>query len=269
MTLVALLASLVAVPAVAAPAVPVTLHDPAHERLPRPAGENSAERSNPGMRARRRRSSTTSARPSAPRTSCSSTPATRCRESLLSNLATDATGRASRPSRPTTRWATTSRRSATTSSTGARSILANRTAEATYPYVTANIVKNDTGNCATAGWTKPDFADSPYEVRTVGTAPNTVKVGFIGVTTTETPIITISTATAGLCFKDPAESILHYYDAMKAAGRRDRRPEPPRLRRRRLRLRHPGLRRPDAGREAQHRRQAGQPDHRRPQPHGL
>ena len=39
--------------------------------------------------------------------------------------------------------------------------LANRTGEATYPYVTANIVKNDTGNCATAGWTKPDFADAP------------------------------------------------------------------------------------------------------------
>jgi 2',3'-cyclic-nucleotide 2'-phosphodiesterase (5'-nucleotidase family) len=30
------------------------------------------------------------------------------------------------------------------------------------------------------------------------------------------PTITIASATAGLCFKDPAESILHYYDAMKA-----------------------------------------------------
>ena len=40
--------------------------------------------------------------------------------------------------------------------------LTNRTSEATYPYVTANIVKNDTGNCATAGWAKPDFADAPY-----------------------------------------------------------------------------------------------------------
>ena len=49
-------------------------------------------------------------------------------------------------------------------------------------------------------------------------SPNAVKVAFIGVTTTETPTITVSTATAGLCFKDPAESILHYYDAMKAAG---------------------------------------------------
>ncbi len=37
-------------------------------------------------------------------------------------------------------------------------------------------------------------------------------------TTTETPTITVSTATAGLCFKDPADSILHYYDAMKADG---------------------------------------------------
>ena len=84
--------------------------------------------------------------------------------------------------------------------------LANRTTEApTYPYVTANIVKNDTGNCATAGWTKPDFADAPYQIQTVGTARNTVKVAFIGVTTTETPTITVATATAGLCFKDPAE----------------------------------------------------------------
>ncbi|MBI5952182.1 MAG: bifunctional metallophosphatase/5'-nucleotidase [Chloroflexi bacterium] len=96
--------------------------------------------------------------------------------------------------------------------------LADRTTQATYPYVTANIVQNDTGNCATAGWTSPTFADAPYEIQEVGTAPNTVKVGFIGVTTTETPTITVSTATAGLCFKDPAESILHYYDEMKTAG---------------------------------------------------
>jgi 2',3'-cyclic-nucleotide 2'-phosphodiesterase (5'-nucleotidase family) len=99
--------------------------------------------------------------------------------------------------------------------------LAARTAQAqpTYPYVSANIVMNDTGNCATAGWTSPGFVTGgPYTVLTVGTAPNTVKVAFIGVTTTETPIITVATATAGLCFKDPADSILHYYDAMKAAA---------------------------------------------------
>ncbi len=93
-----------------------------------------------------------------------------------------------------------------------QSNLADRTTQATYPFVTANIVKNDTGNCATAGWQKPDFAKAPYSVQTA----NGVKVAFIGVTTTETPTITVATATAGLCFKDPADSILHYYDAMKA-----------------------------------------------------
>jgi 2',3'-cyclic-nucleotide 2'-phosphodiesterase/3'-nucleotidase len=96
--------------------------------------------------------------------------------------------------------------------------LSNRTTEALYPYVTANIVQNDTGNCTTAGWTKPGFADAPYQILTIGTAPNTVNVAFIGVTTTETPTITVSTATAGLCFKDPAESIIHYYTEMKGAG---------------------------------------------------
>ena len=95
--------------------------------------------------------------------------------------------------------------------------LANRTAEATYPYVSANIVVNDTGNCATAGWTTPSFIDGgPFQVLPVGTAPNIVNVAFIGVTTTETPIITVATATAGLCFKDPQVAIEHYYAAMKA-----------------------------------------------------
>ncbi len=97
-------------------------------------------------------------------------------------------------------------------------VLKDRTDQANYPYVTANIVQNDTGNCATAGWTKPDFAANPYEIKTVGTAPNDVQVGFIGVTTPETPTITIASATAGLCFKDAADSIVYYYDEMKAAG---------------------------------------------------
>ena len=45
-----------------------------------------------------------------------------------------------------------------------------------------------------------------------------VNVGFIGVTTQEVPTITIAAATAGLCFKDPADSIIHYYDEMQTAG---------------------------------------------------
>ena len=84
-----------------------------------------------------------------------------------------------------------------------------------YPYVSANIVVKDTADCSTSGWNSPSFAQ-PYVVKEVGTAPNIIKVGFIGVTTTEVPIITVATATQGLCFKDPAESILRNYDAMKA-----------------------------------------------------
>ncbi len=146
--------------------------------------------------------------------------------------------------------------------------LANRTAEAIYPYVTANIVQNDTGNCATAGWTPPTFADAPYTIKTIGTAPNAVKVAFVGVTTTETPTITVSTATAGLCFKDPADSDppLLRPDEGRRRGRR-RGPQPPRPRGRRLRLRDPRLRRQDPRPEADHGRQAGEPDPRRPQPH--
>jgi 2',3'-cyclic-nucleotide 2'-phosphodiesterase (5'-nucleotidase family) len=97
-----------------------------------------------------------------------------------------------------------------------KDVLSTRVGQATYPYVSANIVVNDTGNCATAGWTSPSFVDKPYEVKTIGAAPNQVKVAFIGVTSIETPIITIASATEGLCFKDPEVSIKYYYDAMKA-----------------------------------------------------
>lgn len=99
-----------------------------------------------------------------------------------------------------------------------KAVLQDRINEADYPYVSANIVINDTGNCATAGWGKPDFVDSSYTIKTIGTAPNEVKVAFIGVTSPETPIITVASATEGLCFKDPADSILYHYDAMKASA---------------------------------------------------
>jgi 5'-nucleotidase/UDP-sugar diphosphatase len=98
-----------------------------------------------------------------------------------------------------------------------QTVLGDRATQATYPFVSANIVVNDTGNCATAGWKSPSFVSAPWVIKTVGT-PTSVKVGFIGVTTQEVPTITIASATEGLCFKDPAESILHYYDAMKADG---------------------------------------------------
>ena len=93
-------------------------------------------------------------------------------------------------------------------------MLGDRTAQATYPFITANIVQNNTGNCGTAGWTLPAFAIAPYKIITV----NSVKVAVIGVTTPETPSLLSASATAGLCFKDPADSIIHYYNEMKAAG---------------------------------------------------
>ncbi len=97
--------------------------------------------------------------------------------------------------------------------------LGNRTTQAAYPYVTANIVfKMIPATAPPAGWTPPAFADAPYEIVDMGVGPHTVQVAFIGVTTTETPTITVSSATAGLCFKDPAASILYYYDEMKSAG---------------------------------------------------
>jgi uncharacterized repeat protein (TIGR01451 family) len=94
--------------------------------------------------------------------------------------------------------------------------LITRTEQADYPYVSANIVVNDTGDCATAGWSQPSFVAAPYVIQTIGTAPDAVNVGFIGVTTQETPYITIASATEGLCFKDPSLSIQHYYDELNA-----------------------------------------------------
>jgi 2',3'-cyclic-nucleotide 2'-phosphodiesterase (5'-nucleotidase family) len=95
-----------------------------------------------------------------------------------------------------------------------QTVLTTREEEANFPFLSANIVENDTGNPATAGWTSPDFV-IPYTVLTVG-SPTSIKVGVIGVTTQETTSITVPSATAGLCFKDPADSILHYYDEINA-----------------------------------------------------
>ncbi|HEX9090816.1 MAG TPA: 5'-nucleotidase C-terminal domain-containing protein, partial [Anaerolineales bacterium] len=95
--------------------------------------------------------------------------------------------------------------------------LISRTEQANFPFVSSNIVVNDTGNCDTAGWSSPGFT-TPWITKTVGTAPNTAVVGILGVTTQETPFITLAGNTAGLCFKDPANSISHYYQAVRNAG---------------------------------------------------
>ncbi len=96
-------------------------------------------------------------------------------------------------------------------------VLISRTLEADYPYVAANLVVKDTVDCATAGWTSPSFV-TPWITKTVETPTGPVVVGIIGVTSTETPYITIAAATNGLCFKDPKASILHYYDQVKAVS---------------------------------------------------
>ncbi len=99
----------------------------------------------------------------------------------------------------------------------AQSVLISRTQQAEFPFVTSNIVVDDTDDCATAGWETPAWA-TPWITRTVGTGADTVTVGIFGVTTQETPFITLAGNTAGLCFKEPTDSITHYYDEVVAAG---------------------------------------------------
>jgi 2',3'-cyclic-nucleotide 2'-phosphodiesterase (5'-nucleotidase family) len=114
-----------------------------------------------------------------------------------------------------------------------KAVLADRALQAadsglpgsTFPMLSANVVVNDTGNCSTAGWTHPVLTASdltstytiePYAILDVATGA--VHVGVIGVSSVETPYITMASATDSLCFKDPANSILRYYDEMIAAG---------------------------------------------------
>lgn len=98
-----------------------------------------------------------------------------------------------------------------------QTVLATRIGQAQFPFVAANLVVNDTGNCSTAGWQQPAYIQ-PWITKTAGPVGNEVKIGIIGVTSIETPFITKETATQGLCFKDPVEAVEHYYDAVKADG---------------------------------------------------
>jgi len=91
--------------------------------------------------------------------------------------------------------------------------------------VAANVVQKVGDSCA--GWDRPvltatddtrTYTIEPYEIFTIGTAPDNVQIGVIGVSSIETPYITIAEATEGLCFKDPYESIVHYYDEVIDAG---------------------------------------------------
>ena len=114
-----------------------------------------------------------------------------------------------------------------------QAVLAKRASEAaddllpgsTFPFVAANITAKVDGSCS--GWDKAvlvgadpseTYTIEPYTIIDMATAEGSVQVGVIGVGSVETPYITIAEATEGLCFKDPATSIIHYYDEMKAAG---------------------------------------------------
>ncbi len=83
-----------------------------------------------------------------------------------------------------------------------------------FPFLAANITTKGTDGSCTS-WAMPSFVKA-YQVFNVGPADAPVKVGVIGVSSVETPYITVSTATTGLCFKDPTDSIVHYYDEVKA-----------------------------------------------------
>jgi 2',3'-cyclic-nucleotide 2'-phosphodiesterase (5'-nucleotidase family)/subtilisin family serine protease len=97
-----------------------------------------------------------------------------------------------------------------------QTVLISRTQQAQYPFIAANLVISDSGGCYITG-TVPSFT-TPWITMTVGAPGNQVVVGIIGVTSQETPYITVASATQGLCFLDPADSIVHYYDALDAAS---------------------------------------------------
>ncbi|MBT2657330.1 bifunctional 2',3'-cyclic-nucleotide 2'-phosphodiesterase/3'-nucleotidase [Bacillus sp. ISL-18] len=75
---------------------------------------------------------------------------------------------------------------------------------ADFPYVAANVVKEDTG----------ELILPPYVVKEV----DGVKVGFIGVVTTETPSIVTPSGVKGVKFTDEAEAINKYTAELKAKG---------------------------------------------------
>ena len=77
-----------------------------------------------------------------------------------------------------------------------------------FPWVSANILVE--GTTDHPAWVRP------YVTATLGAPGNQAFVGIIGLTTDETPLITIRGATAGLEFQDPTEAVLRYYDQVRA-----------------------------------------------------
>lgn len=91
-----------------------------------------------------------------------------------------------------------------------QTVLSDRLSQAAFPFISANIVTD-----GPSGWTPPTGV-VPYIIKSVG-SPTPINVAVIGVTTQETAVLDFL-HTTGLTFKDPAESILHYYNEMAAAS---------------------------------------------------
>ena len=83
--------------------------------------------------------------------------------------------------------------------------LAARVAQSEFPWLGANVVLEGTE------WDLPDYAE-PYTILDVGSGRNKAKLGVLGLAGQETPEVTLIGTTAGLEFKDLAETVLHYRD---------------------------------------------------------
>jgi 5'-nucleotidase/UDP-sugar diphosphatase len=83
--------------------------------------------------------------------------------------------------------------------------LAERVAQSEFPWLGANVVLEGTD------WDLPDWAQA-YEIVEVGG----IHLGVLGLTTDETPEVTLLGTTAGLEFKDLTATVLHYYDEIMA-----------------------------------------------------
>ena len=84
-------------------------------------------------------------------------------------------------------------------------VLQTRTTQSDFPWISANIVLEGTE------WDHPTWTE-PYVILSKGG----VDLGILGLTTDETPLVTLKGTTDGLVFKDLTETVLHYYDEVLA-----------------------------------------------------
>lgn len=90
-----------------------------------------------------------------------------------------------------------------------QTVLISRTVQSNFPWIGANIVLEGTA------WDTPWWS-RPYITMTVGVPGQALTLGILGLVTDETPLITVRGATEGLVFKDPTETVLHYYHEIKS-----------------------------------------------------